>query len=402
MNDTLIQQAPAQAKKKLLFLVTEDWFFVSHRLPIAKQALAEGFDVTVLTRVREHGQDIRRAGIRLIHIPFHRSSLNPLREAIFFIQLVLQYRKLRPDIVHHVGLKPVIFGSLAARLTDTKAVVNALSGMGYLFSSKSLKARLLRPVAAMLLRIALGSKCGGVILQNPDDRALLISARLVSAATINLIRGVGVDPASFPMVAEAKGVCVVVLPARMLADKGVREFVEAARFLKQQGVQARFALVGAPDPENPTTLSIQELEAWQAEGLIEYWGWRKNMAQVFQQSHIVCLPSYREGLPKALLEAAASGRPIVTTDVPGCREVVQNGKNGLLVPARDAVQLGLALRMLIDNADLRTSFGRYGRALVEREFTARSAIAATISTYRRLLGASAASGRRKPAASDLL
>jgi len=369
----------------LLYLVTEDWYFCSHRLQLATAACKAGYEVTVATRVQEHAAQIQDAGINLVPLRLSRRSQNPVRESRSLAQIAALYRRLRPDIVHHVATKPVIYGSLAAWATGTPAVVNALGGLGYVFSSEDTKARLLRPAILSCYRHLLDRAGSRVIVQNPDDLATLTRHHLVDRDHAVLIAGSGVNVSLFSNMPERAGEPLVVLPARMLRDKGVAEFVAAARQLKQQGVAARFALVGKPDPENPATIPEGTLRGWEEEGVIEYWGWREDMADVFQRCHIVCLPSYREGLPKALIEAAACGRAIVTTDVPGCRDVVSDGENGFLVPARDTASLALALLRLIDHPDLRARMGQRGRQRAVSEFAIDRVIAATLDVYRQSL-----------------
>jgi len=357
---------------KLLFVVTEDWYFVSHRLPLAVAAQKAGYDVAVATRVGKQGETIRAAGIRLISFNLSRRHGNPVREVAALVRL---YRRERPDIVHHVALKPIVYGTLAAWVARVPLQVNAVVGLGWLFTSAGGMMRLIRPAARRVLAWLLNARGSLTIVQNPDDRALLIRSRL-PAARIRLIRGAGVDTTSFrPLPAEPPGPVCVVLAARMLWDKGVGEFVEAARLLSQAGVGARFVLVGDPDPGNPASVPEATLRAWNGQNGVEWWGWRDNMPAVFRAAHIACLPSYREGLPKVLLEAAACGLPLVTTNAPGCREVVRDGDNGLLVPVRDAQALAKAFRELIENAGLRSRMGRRGREIVLAEFSQEQIIA---------------------------
>jgi glycosyltransferase involved in cell wall biosynthesis len=370
---------------RLLYLVTEDWYFCSHRLPLARAARDAGFRVTVATRVQRHAGEIRAAGIELMPLRLSRRSANPLRELATLRDIVRIYRQAQPDIAHHVALKPVLYGSLTARLTGVPRVVNALAGLGYLFSSSDLKARLLRPPIETGFRFLLDRPGSRLIVQNPDDLALLTRRGIVNASRTVLIRGSGVDLTRFAPAPEPEGAPLVVLPARMLRDKGVEEFVAAARALKQAGVNARFALVGDPDPENPAAISPAQLEAWRESGAVECWGWRDDMAAVFRQAHVVCLPSYREGLPKALIEAAACGRALVTCDVPGCREVVRDGDNGLLVPARDSAALAQALRRLLEDTALRDRMARRSRERAVAEFSLERVIADTLALYRTLL-----------------
>ena len=374
-------------RPRLLFLVTEDWYFCSHRLPLAVAARQQGFDVIVATRVADHGGRIRDAGLELVPLALSRRSQNPLREAAAVREIVRVYRAVRPTIAHHVAMKPVLYGSLAARLARVPGVVNALAGLGYLFSSRDFKARLLRPLAERGYHALLDHPQTRVIVQNPDDLQMLTIRGMVRPERAVLIPGSGVDPAHYRETPEPPGTPLVVLPARMLRDKGVCEFVAAAGILRERGVQARFALVGDPDPENPGSIPASRLRAWAKEGVVEYWGWRDDMAAVFRDCHIVCLPSYREGLPKALIEAAACARPIVTCDTPGCRQIVRQGDNGLLVPVRDSVRLADALAALILDRDLRGRMGRRGRARAVEEFSLERVIAATLDLYRSLMAA---------------
>lgn len=372
------------APPRLLFLVTEDWYFCSHRLPLACAARDAGFDVAVATRVTAHGERIRAAGLRLIPLTLRRSGRNPWRELMSIAEITRLYRAEKPDIVHHVALKPVLYGSLAARIAAIPSVVNALAGMGYVFTSGKPSARLLRPLVTLAFRLLL--KRGCIILQNPDDRAVLLKAGVAFPEQITLIRGSGVDTAHFTPVPEPDAaVPLVVLPARMLWDKGVGEFVAAAHMLRDEGLAARFMLAGDRDPDNPAAIPAAQLETWRAAGIVEWHGRQEDMARLLAQSHIVCLPSYREGLPKALLEAAASGRAIVATDVPGCREAVRHGVNGLLVPARDAAALADALRRLITDPALRREFGQRGREMAEKKFSVEKITAETLALYRKLL-----------------
>lgn len=369
------------AQPRLLFLVTEDWYFCSHRLSLARAARDAGWDVSVCTRVDRHGDVITGAGLRLVPLRLSRRSLNPLRELGTVRQIAAVYREVRPDLVHHVAIKPIIYGSLAARVARVPAVVNAFTGLGYLFIATGPKGRALRAVAAALMKVALRPGQARTILQNEDDADLLVGAGLVRREDIVIIRGSGVDLSLFPPCPEPPGEPVVVLPARMLADKGVGEFVTAARQLRAAGVRARFVLVGDADPENPAAIAERTLKQWHAEGVIEWWGRRDDVPAILAACHVVCLPSYREGLPKSLLEAAAAGRPSVATDVPGCREIVRDGETGLLVPARDAGALALALRRLLDDAALRARLGAAARRLVEAEFTQQHVARRTLEVY---------------------
>lgn len=372
-------------RPKLLFFVTEDWYFYSHRLQLATTASKAGFEVIVVTRVREHGTIIRQAGIKVIPIEMSRRSINPIVEASLVFRIWQIYRRERPDILHHVAIKPVLYGSIAAYLAGCKKIVNALAGMGFLFISNRIKVRLLRPLIAKAFQLLINGKRSRLILQNPDDVEFFSKNKLIESNKINLIRGSGVDLQHFSPGEEKDGVPVIMLASRMLWDKGVGEFVEAANLLKSFNVEARFVLVGERDTENPSAISKQQIESWVQSGVIEWWGHKENMPEVLNQAHVVCLPSYREGLPKVLLEAAACGRPIVATDVPGCREIVKHGENGILVPIRNSRAIAEALIKLIESPKLRHKMGLKGRELVEKEFSIEKVTAETLRVYKELL-----------------
>jgi len=370
-------------KPKLLYFVTEDWFFCSHFLDRAVAAQQAGFQVSVLTRVNRHGQTILDNGINLIPLALERSKINPLREISLIKSLASLYLREHPHIVHHVALKPILYGSLAAKIAGIRAIVNAPVGMGYVFSSKQLKARLLKPLVLLAYRLLLNPFNSVAVFENPDDLTYFEKLGIVKYS--RLIRGAGVNTLQFGSSNEPNEVPVVLLAARMLWDKGVGEFVEAAKILQQQSISARFVLVGAPDKENPESINQSQLLEWQDAGIIEWWGQHEDMPQVFAQAHIVCLPSYREGLPKVLIEAAACGRPIVATDVPGCREIVRHNENGLLIPAKDPQALAVALNRLLNDAELRESMGKRGRAMVEAEFSTEYVVEQTLQLYKELL-----------------
>jgi glycosyltransferase involved in cell wall biosynthesis len=361
--------------RRLLFLITEDWYFVSHRLELAKAALAEGYDVHIATRIGRYGPAIRDCGLVLHDVRLGRRVGNPAAELITLVRLL---RLVKPDILHAVALKPAVYGSLAALLAGTPAVVNAVSGLGYVFINRQGPARLLRPLMTAAIRFLFGRT--HVIVQNVHDKAFLET--LVAADRVHLIRGAGVDVERLAPTPEAPGVPVAAAVARLLWDKGLGELVEAARLLKRRGVPLRVALVGQPDPDNPRGIAEPTVRQWVDEGAIEWWGHRDDIAEVWRQAHIAVLPSYREGLPKALLEAAACGRPLVASDVPGCNELVADGDNGLLVPVGQAPPLADALARLAGDPALRARLGARARARAEDEFSSRRIIAAHLALYR--------------------
>lgn len=369
----------AGQRRKLLFFVTEDWYFVSHRLPLAVAAKQAGYDVSVVTRVREQGEPIRAAGLKLIPFENARSGVNPLRELWTVVRLIALYRRERPDVVHHVAMKPVLYGSIAARFASVPHILNALAGMGWLFSSERGFARWLKP--AVRTGLARLLKTGMVLVQNRDDAWFLVQLG-VPQSHIRRIAGSGVDLNQFIAVPEPGGVPVIVLPARLLWDKGVGVFVAAARLLKERGVVARFVLAGEPDPANPTSVSRNQIANWVSEGVIEHRGWVNDMPGLLAHSHVVCLPSfYGEGIPKSLIEAAAAGRAIITCDMPGCREIVHHEVNGLLVPPRNPQALAQAIMRLIEAPAVRQQMGVRGRARAEQEFGLEAVIEQTLALY---------------------
>jgi len=346
-----------------------------------------GAKVVVLTHVNYLEEAIKQEGFQLI--PWHISSgsLNPFREFVAFLHVLRVYRRERPDLVHHVAIKPVVYGGLAARVCGNIPSVNAIAGLGHVFISQRRAMRLLRRLLLVLLRWSLNGKDTMAIFQTSDNRDIFIEAGIVRRGQTTVIRGSGVDPKEFSPQPEPDSVPVVILATRMLWEKGVGDFVDAASKLRERGVSARFVLVGDPDPGNPACIPRTQLLSWAASGVVEWWEHRNDMPVVFAQSNVVCFPSYYgEGVPKVLIEAAACGRAIVTTDVPGCREVVRNGENGLLVPARDREALVNAIETLLKDPPLRARMGARGREIAVQEFSEDLVVRQTLAVYRELLG----------------
>ena len=316
----------------------------------------------------------------------NRRSLNPLRELALLVWLWRLMRADRTDLAHSFTIKCAVYGGLAARLAG-KARVNAVAGMGYVFTSDDSLARMLRPIVRTLLRAALGGPRARLVIQNPDDLAIFEKSGLTASARIRLIPGSGVDCGRFvPPLGERtpSGAPHVVLAARMLWDKGVGEFVEAARILKAQGRVSSFHLAGSPDPGNPSSIPEQVLREWRRIGLVEWLGHVEDMPALLASADIVVLPSYREGLPKSLIEAGACARPLIATDAPGCRDVVTHGVDGLLVPVRDAPALARAIARLIDDPALARKLGEAARAKVIANYDERLIVANTVAIYREL------------------
>lgn len=370
--------------KRLLFVGNDAKYFLTHRLPLANAAKSSGYDVHVAVPFSEDAEKISAHGFELHTIPLSRWGYNPFNEVRSLWSLYRLFRAISPDLTHQVTIKPVLYGSLTARLARVPATVNSVSGLGYVFLAKGFKACLVRLGVTLAYRIAFSHPRSRVIFQNPDDQYEFVRNRLVERDKTVLVKGSGVDMNEFTVTPEPDGVPVVLLASRMLWDKGVREFVDAARSLKENGINARFILAGDEEIGNPSTISNRQLKIWHESKMVEWWGHCDNMPQVIAQAHIVCLPSYREGVPKVLIEAAACGRPIVTTDVPGCREIVRQGENGLLVPVRDAGALAEALHKLIEDPDLRLRMGARGREIAAAEFSIEKIVGKILAVYKEL------------------
>lgn len=364
---------------RLLFVVTEDWYFVSHRLALAVAARQNGFDVSVATRFGSHRRVIEAAGLRTIPFEMNRRGLNPLTLMREALALAAVFRRERPDVVHLVALRPVVVGGLAARLSGIDRVVSAVAGMGFLFTDGG-RLPWVRRIVQKALPWLLSR--GLAIVQNEDD-ARQLAAFGLPARHLRLIPGAGVDTAHYAPQPSPPRAPVVMMASRLLWDKGIGEFVEAARMLR--GCGARFVLVGTVDTDNPASITDADLQRWIGEGVTEWWGHSADMAATLAQADLVCLPSYREGLPKVLLEAMACGKACITTDVPGCRDAVRHEDNGLLVPAKDAAALASSIRQLLDNPDLRQQMGERGRQRVVAEFSQERVTEATLAVYREVL-----------------
>lgn len=373
---------------KIILFANTDWYLYNFRRSLALALRSAGHDVLLISPPGEYGQKLCELGLRWQPLPMDRRSLNPLREARLMLHLVALFWRERPALVHGFTIKCAVYGSFAGRLARVPARVNAVAGMGYVFTSDALKARVLRPLVRSLLRLALGGSGARLILQNPDDVDLFQKARLVDRRFVRLIPGSGVDCSRF--VARAQGLSMnpvprVLLAARLLWDKGLAEYVEAARMLRGQGRCVHFLLAGTPDPGNPAAVPEETVYSWVENGVLEWLGHVDDMGALFASVDMVVLPSYREGLPKSLIEAAACALPLITTDVPGCREVVSDGEDGLLVPPRNAAALAAAIARLLDNPALAAQLGRASRSKALAEFDERIVIKRTLETYGELL-----------------
>jgi glycosyltransferase involved in cell wall biosynthesis len=374
---------------KVLFFANTDWYLYNFRLPLAKYLREQGLDVVMLSPVGPYGALLQADGFRWIGLDMNRRSLNPARELALIRRISAVYAAEKPDIVHHFTIKCVVYGSLIARWNGIGNRVNAVTGMGYVFSDDGYKARLLRPVVRNLIKAALGGEGSRLILQNKDDVAAFVAAELASDDRTHLIMGSGVDTSRFqPLpVPGARRVMRVLLASRLLWDKGIREYIEAANIIKAHKLPIEFLLAGSPDPGNPGSVPPSQLAKWQESGAVHYLGHVADMPALLGEIDVAVLPSYREGVPRSLLEAAACGLPIITTDVPGCREVVRHGVNGLLVPPRNAPALASAVRRLFESPAERVRMGRAGRDTVLTDFDQRLVFQKTFAVYRDLLSA---------------
>jgi glycosyltransferase involved in cell wall biosynthesis len=371
--------------KKILFVVNTPEFFLSHRLPLAIAASKAGFDVHVASAYSAGVDVFNRLGFEHHVIDIVRSGQNPFKELLAIIQILWILKKIHPQVVHLVTIKPVLYGGLAVRLARVDTVVAAVSGLGTVFLSHSGFAGLRKKFISFLYCQAFKQKHLRVIFQNADDRQVLLDIGALSLDQSRLIRGSGVDLHDYPFVCEPDGTPVVVMAARLLRDKGVYEYVEAVRLLRQRGVNAYFRLIGALDTGNLSSIGQDQLDAWATEGVVELLGYRSDIAEQYAAANIVCLPSYREGLPKSLVEAAACGRAVVTTNVPGCRDAIEPDITGLLVPVKNGEALADALQRLIESPALRQSMGAAGRVLAEREFAIKKIVDAHLSIYQELV-----------------
>lgn len=368
----------------LLMVINNINFLYSHRLPVALAAVHAGYEVHIATCFDD--QEVLRHADQLIYhyISFNREATNPVADLQACYELYRLYKKLKPALIHHVGMKPILYGSVVTRLFTNIPYINAVSGLGYLFTHDSFKTRCVRWLVLKGFQLGCHSKRCHFIFQNNDDADLFKKEHIVKNSSITYIRGSGVDLTKFFPNPQKKEKMLVIFPSRLLWDKGVGQFVDAARILKSSAVT--FALVGDGDPFNPMSVPLEDIQHWVREGIVEYWGWRHDMASVFQQADIVCLPSYyREGVPKALLDAAASGCPLVTTDAPGCRDVVEEGVNGFLVPVKNVELLVERLSCLIESVSLREKMGQASRERAEQLFDIKKVVEQHLLLYRNAL-----------------
>lgn len=354
---------------QVLFVGNSFEYFLSHRLALAKAAKSEGWSVHVASPPSKRGASLEPHGITYHPLAMDRKGINPFQELRSLLRIRQIYNQVRPDLVHLIGPKSVMYGGLMARWQSVPAMVCLIPGMGYIYQLGGLKGRIVRGMGHAGYHLGLRHSNKRVIFQNPEDRQLFLDRHLCSAGEASLILGSGVDLKDFPVVKEPEGKPIALFASRLLKEKGVEIFADVGRQLLREGVNARFVLVGDVDAGNPSSVSPQQVAAWEKDG-IENWGFRQDMPEVFASCHLVCLPSYRrEGIPKVLIEAASCGRPIVTFNMPGCREIVQNDTNGLVVPPKDVSAYKSAVRCLLEDANLRRQLGMAGRKRVEDMFS---------------------------------
>jgi glycosyltransferase involved in cell wall biosynthesis len=371
---------------KLLIVINVDWFFISHRLPVAVAAIQAGHEVHLATLLTQPTRELESYGLHVHPLTSQRNTISLTSLVGSFIEMYRLFKKVRPDIVHLVTIKPVLLGGIAARLARVPCVVAAISGLGFLFTSERPLSRFYRMGAYILYRIALGHRNLKIIVQNQDDQETVRRLSRQQLERFRLLPGSGVDLQLFRHIPELEGDRVVLFAGRMLKDKGLEEFVEAAKLLRPFQPCTRFVLAGSSDPDNPASFTEVQLLAWHEEGLVEWWGPRIDMPEVLSQAHLVVLPSfYGEGLPKILIEAAACGRAIVTSNWPGCRDAIEPGVTGLLVPIRNPEALAEAINSLLNNALRRKAMGIAGRKRAECLFAVEKIVAAHLEIYQELM-----------------
>lgn len=384
----LLDRKPKE-NRKLLFVVNVDSFFISHRLPIALEAIQQGYEVHIATTLTDKLNTLQNYGLIVHPISLDRSGAGLWINTKTFLQIFYICRLVKPDVVHFVTIKPVLLGGLAARIAGVPSVVSAISGLGIVFAAQGIKALIRSWLVKSLYRVALGHSNLKVIFQNFNDLSYLSNLVNLPDRKVSMIRGSGADLTQYCLTPLPTGVPIVLLPARLLVDKGVREFVQSAEILRQRGLSeqsVRFVIVGSPDPANPHSLHQDELAQWVKEGIVELWGYRSDMPQVMATAKIVVLPSYYgEGLPKVLIEAAACGRPVITTDHPGCRDAIEPGVTGVLVPIRDPLALANAIHQLLNDSALCNMMGQAGRKLAETAFDQSMVVSAHLKIYKELM-----------------
>ena len=373
-------------KKRVLFIVNVDWFFLSHRLPIAQAAAEKGYEVHIATSLTQPINELENLGFQIHPIKLNRGKYDIFSILVYFFRIITLIPKIKPDLIHLVTIKPVLIGGIASRILRVPSVLYAISGMGYVFIGKSFFHKILRKLISVLYKFALNHKNSIVVFQNTTDKRDISHIANLDKGSCEMIKGSGVDINLYEVTDLPNGKPIIMFASRLIKDKGIYEFVNAAKDLViSENNALRFVIVGDIDPENKSSLSKQELQSWVDEGVIEHWGFQTDMFDVLSKASLVVLPSYREGLPKVLIEAAACGRAVLTTDVPGCRDAIIPNITGRLVPVRDASALKAEIKQLINDRGLLTKMGIEGRKLAVEKFDLSFVIEKHLNIYQSLI-----------------
>jgi glycosyltransferase involved in cell wall biosynthesis len=351
--------------KKILFVLNVDWFFISHRLPLSIEALKKGYEVHIACGITDKKEYLENLGLKVHPLNISRSGTGIKGELKVFAEIYRVLKEINPDIAHFITIKPVLYGGIASRFLNVQKKIFSISGLGFIFIKQGFKATLVRTLIKTIYKFALGGKDSYVIVQNPDDKEVVNS---IVKVPITLIRGSGVNLSQYKYIEENNKNIKVSMACRLLKDKGVFEYIEAAKILKNKYPNIEFELYGDIDIHNPASLTNDDIEKVKKDGIVKVYGFSSDIARVFSDSDIIVLPSYREGLPKVLIEAAACGRAVVTTDVPGCRDAIEPNITGLLCEVKSSKSLAEQIEKLILNNELRNDMGKAGRELAQREF----------------------------------
>ena len=371
---------------RICLVITEDWYFWSHRRSLAQYLIAAGHEVHLVTRLSHLESEIQAAGITPHRVGLRRATRNPLREGQVCWRMAGLFQRLQPDVVHLVGMKPILYGSIAARRAGVPATVCAIAGLGWLFTPGGILKSAAREIFTRYFRVALANRSGvGFLVQNSHHREVLERRRMAGAQQTTIVAGAGVDPNRFRFLPEQQSTPTILTHARMLWDKGIGDLVAAARIMQRQNVGCQIRLVGDPDPANPASIPVEQLQAWNQEGIVQWESRRNDIPNLLAQAHIACLPSYHEGFPLSLVEALACGRPVVTNDIPGCRDAVQHNVTGLLVEKQNSQALAAALTQLVESSALRQQMGQRGHQDVLRRMTSQIVNQQTLACYEQLL-----------------
>ena len=365
--------------RKIIYFVSEDWVFLNHRLELIKKIKATGFKVILITKITDFKKEIEKHNVKVIGLKAERGSLNIRKSAKDIYKIFKIYQKEKPDIVHHFGIRQVVHGNIAAKLAKVKKSFNSIIGLGSIFiSSHFLKRFFIKNI----LRFSLFLKKSYVFVQNKDDLEFFKKNKLTYSKELFLVTASGIDTKKFITNKEPRGKIIFLFASRLIKDKGILELINAIKKLKLKKNNFEVFIAGSPDSQNPSSITSQQLESWESLNYIKYLGQVKDMVALYKKIHVAILPSYREGLPKGLLEAASCGKPIITTDVPGCREIVINEINGILVPPKDINALINAMKKLINNKKLRKSMGNKGREIIKKNFSIKTKSQELISFYK--------------------